>query len=141
PSAAGCRFVNDAAVANGDDGFQIRSDGNVFDRVATTDNRDDGVDLWASAKRNVFVDARADDNGDEGMLIGGSRHRLRRPTANGNGTVGIDLSGVRNWLSAATAGGNGVYDLVHCAGDRVKQVTVGTTTRDCRRVTGAVRVP
>jgi hypothetical protein len=60
----------------------------------------------------------------------------RRPVGCSNG---VALGGVRNRLAAGTAGGNGVYDLVHCAGDRVARVTVGTMTRDCRRVSSAGR--
>ena len=126
------RIVGTTSSNNGDDGFYLRSSKNKVADNVSTGNGADGFDLPTSAGKNKLMRNRADGNEDSGIEVSGSKNKLLLSSTGQNGVDGIHVGGSGNTVRGGTSMGNGVYDIEGCAANKVKKLSFGTASPDCR---------
>jgi parallel beta-helix repeat protein len=130
------RLTAITAVANLDDGFEIRGSKNAVSSSVAQDNGEDGIDL-VDGTANKVTGNTSTGNADDGVDVGGDRNKVQRNTIAGNGGVGITVHGARNRIVGNTVSGSGAgVDLLSadgCGSNKWRGNTYGASEPDCVR--------
>jgi parallel beta-helix repeat protein len=128
------RLSRITAVANLDDGFEIRGAKNAVSSSMAQDNGEDGIDLVDGIANKVTANTSSG-NADDGVDVGGVRNKVQGNTVAGNGGVGITVHGARNRIVGNTVTGSGagvdVLSADGCGSNKWRGNTYGTSAPDC----------
>lgn len=127
------KLNNNVASQNASDGYYVRTSKNKLTGNTASQNGDDGFTIAAGGNKNKLSGSTATNNADDGFEIDGSKNKLLATTATQNGESGIDLDGQKNKVIGGSAQGNVVFDVIGCAGNKVKDIGASNPSPDCAR--------
>jgi parallel beta-helix repeat protein len=114
------------AVANGDDGFELRGNRNRIESSTADSNVEDGIDVAGAAGSLISANV-VTGNVDAGIDVDAAGTKVLGNTVTGSGGFGIELSGRRNKIIGnAVSGSGGGIDIAaeSCRGNRFADNTV-----------------
>lgn len=126
PNSNKSRIMGTVAIANGDDGFELRGNRNRIESSRAEANAEDGIDV-AGAAGSYLASNTVVDNADAGIDLDGVATKVFTNTVSGSGGYGIEITGRRHKIVGnSVSGSGGGIDIAaeRCRGNRFQDNTV-----------------